>query len=245
MTPGESEGEGTEGTEGTEGEGKSNVATTASLVYQTLMPSRQAMSALPFLPRRLSLSALRTAAQGCRGCPLYRRATQAVFGEGRRGARIMLVGEQPGDAEDRAGHPFVGPSGRLLNEALEDAGISRKDAYVTNVVKHFKWTPAGRRRLHKRPSAREIAACAPWLEQEIEVVKPVVLVALGATAAQALLGRDFRVTRQHGQPLEFRPAAKAVATIHPSSVLRQRQAGDRRRALERMTEDLRIAARLL
>ena len=206
---------------------------------------REAYSALPFLPDRLSLSALRGASQGCRGCPLYANATQAVFGEGKTRARIMLVGEQPGDEEDRKGHPFVGPSGRLRDEALDEAGITRDDAYVTNVVKHFKWTPAGKRRLHKRPSAREIAACSPWLEKEIEVVKPRVVVTLGATAAQALLGRDFRVTRQRGQPLDFRESQKAVATIHPSSVLRQRTPEDRHREMRLMTDDLRAAATLL
>ena len=155
-------------------------------------------SAVPYLPRRVSLSSLRAAAEDCHGCPLYKTATQTVFGQGRTGARIMLVGEQPGDMEDKQGAPFVGPAGRILNEALDLAGIERDDAYVTNVVKHFKWIAVHRRRMHKKPNAREIAACVPWLEKELEVVKPEILVCMGATAAQALLGPDVRVTRDRG-----------------------------------------------
>ena len=150
------------------------------------------------LPRRLTLPALRKASEDCHGCPLYRTATQTVFGQGQTGARIMFVGEQPGDMEDKQGAPFVGPAGRVLNEALAAAGIDRDDAYVTNVVKHFKWIAVHRRRMHKKPNAREVAACLPWLEKELEVVQPRILVCLGATAAQALLGPDVRVTRDRG-----------------------------------------------
>jgi DNA polymerase len=188
---------------------------------------------------------LRKAAVDCRGCPLYRRATQTVFGAGRVGARVVLVGEQPGNEEDLRGKPFVGPAGRLLDRALEAAGIARADAYVTNVVKHFKWTPAGPRRLHKKPSAREIEACRPWLENELAVIKPAVLVCLGATAAQALLGRQFRVSVERGRILETPLAGHAVATIHPSAVLRQQTSEDRAREMARLTADLEVVAGLL
>jgi DNA polymerase len=153
-------------------------------------------------------------------CPLHRDATQTVFGEGARGATVMLVGEQPGDHEDREGRPFVGPAGRLLDQALEEAGIGRGDAYVTNAVKHFKWRPRGTRRIHQKPSWSEVAACRPWLDAELAVVRPDALILLGATAAQALLGRDFRVTRQRGEPVESALAPLVVATVHPSSILR-------------------------
>ena len=202
-------------------------------------------SAVPYLPRRLSLPALREAAAGCHGCPLYRTATQTVFGQGRTGARIMLVGEQPGDMEDKQGAPFVGPAGRILNEALAAAGIERDDAYVTNVVKHFKWIAMHRRRMHKKPNAREIAACSPWLEKEIEVVKPEILVCLGATAAQALLGPHMRVTRDRGVFVATRLAPRAMATVHPSSILRQQTDADRHREMTRFTDDLRVVAKAL
>ena len=202
-------------------------------------------SAVPYLPRRASLKSLRDAAGGCQGCPLFRHATQTVFGQGKRNARIMLVGEQPGDAEDRQGVPFVGPAGRILNEALEAAGIDRDDAYVTNVVKHFKWIAMHRRRMHKKPNAREIAACLPWLNKEIEVVKPQILVCLGATAAQALLGPEIRVTRDRGVLRPTRLAGQALATIHPSSILRQQTSEDRHREMASFTEDLRVVARAL
>ena len=202
-------------------------------------------SAVPYLPRRASLKSLRDAAGGCQGCPLFRHATQTVFGQGKRNARIMLVGEQPGDAEDRQGAPFVGPAGRILNEALQAAGIDRDDAYVTNVVKHFKWIAMHRRRMHKKPNAREIAACLPWLNKEIEVVKPQILVCLGATAAQALLGPEIRVTRDRGILRPTRLAGQALATIHPSSILRQQTSEDRHREMASFTEDLRVVARAL
>jgi uracil-DNA glycosylase len=201
-------------------------------------------SARDFLPPRITLASLRQAARTCRGCPLFRRATQTVFGEGRAGARLALVGEQPGNDEDREGRPFVGPAGRILDRALEAAGIARSDTYVTNVVKHFKWEPRGKRRIHKRPGAREIGACLPWLEHEMRVVQPQVLVCLGATAAQALLGRGFRVTAQRGRALATR-FGRTVATIHPSSILRLPDAGDRRREMGRLTRDLQVAASLL
>jgi DNA polymerase len=198
--------------------------------------------ATPFLPARLSLKALREAAGECQGCPLYAHATQTVFGQGRRDARIMLVGEQPGNAEDQQGAPFVGPAGRVLNDALAEAGIARDDAYVTNVVKHFKWILANRRRMHKKPNAREIAACRPWLEKEIELVAPEILVCLGATAAQALLGPKVRVTRDRGVVMPSRLAPRVLATVHPSSILRQQTSEDRRREMALFIADLRVVA---
>lgn len=203
------------------------------------------ISALQFLPAELSLPSLQSAAQGCRGCPLYENATQTVFGEGAATARVVLVGEQPGNDEDLAGHPFVGPSGKVLDQALADAGIERREAYVTNVVKHFKWVPQGARRLHKKPGAREIAACRPWLDKEVELIRPEVLVCLGATAAQALLGRDFKVSVQSGQVIATSLARHAVATLHPSAILRQPSPLDRRRAMEQLTLDLKVVAGLL
>jgi uracil-DNA glycosylase family protein len=202
-------------------------------------------SALQFMPPHISMKSLREAACACEGCPLFRHATQTVFGEGRRSARVLLVGEQPGNDEDLQGKPFVGPAGKLLDKALESAGIDRADAYVTNVVKHFKWEPKGKRRLHKKPNAREIAACIPWLEKEIELIKPKVLVCLGATAAQALLGRDFKVTVQRGRPVATHLAPHALATVHPSSILRQSTDEDRRREFARFTADLEVVAALL
>src|SRR5436190_23982588 len=173
------------------------------------------------LPRgKLTLPSLRLAAATCTACDLYRTGTQTVFGEGLCEARAIFLGEQPGDSEDKIGRPFVGPAGKLLDRALEEAGIDRKLVYVTNVVKHFKWTPRGKRRLHEKPNAREIAACRPWLEAEIAVVKPRVLVLLGATAAQAILGRSFKVTQQRGQILASDLAPRVMATVHPSSLLR-------------------------
>ena len=172
------------------------------------------------VPANATLPALKQAAAGCTACDLFERATQTVFGEGPPRAGVMFVGEQPGDYEDVAGRPFVGPAGKLLDEALEEAGIDRRQVYVTNVVKHFKWTPAGKRRLHAKPNAREISACRPWLEAEIATVKPKVLVCLGATAAQTLLGRNFRVSRQRGEFVPSTLAPHVLATVHPSSLLR-------------------------
>ena len=201
-------------------------------------------TAASFLPPQLNLSALRTAAAGCRACDLWRTGTQTVFGEGARKSEVMFVGEQPGDAEDREGRPFVGPAGQLLDRALEQAGIDRRLAYVTNVVKHFKWQARGKRRIHQKPNWAEMTACRPWLESELEVVKPTVLVCLGATAAQALLGRDFRVTRQRGQLVESPLAPNVIATVHPSSILRADEA-DREAELAAFVSDLRKVAALL
>jgi DNA polymerase len=177
-------------------------------------------TAAALVPERPSLPKLREAAAGCVACDLYKTGTQTVFGEGARSAEAMFVGEQPGDQEDKAGKPFVGPAGRLFDEALEDAGIDRTQVYVTNVVKHFKWVGRGKRRIHQKPNWQEIAACRPWLEGELAVVEPRVLVCLGATAAQALLGRQFRVTRERGRPVESDLAEHVLATIHPSAILR-------------------------
>jgi len=197
-----------------------------------------------YLPERLGLGALREAVPHCRACPLWEAATQAVFGEGARGSAMMLVGEQPGDREDREGRPFVGPAGRLLDEALEEAGIDRRTAYLTNVVKHFKWTARGKRRIHAKPAWAEVAACRPWLDAELAVVKPQVLVCLGATAAQALLGRSFRVTRERGRPVESELAPQVLATIHPSAILRADDAS-RERERAAFVDDLKVAASLL
>jgi DNA polymerase len=173
-----------------------------------------------YLPDRISLTALREAVQQCRGCTLYENATQAVFGEGQRESQVMFVGEQPGDQEDVQGRPFVGPAGKLLDRAMEEAGIDRTKAYVTNVVKHFKWQARGKRRIHQKPNWAEMTACRPWLDSELALIKPEVLVCLGATAAQALLGRQFRVSRQRGELVESALAPHVMATIHPSAILR-------------------------
>jgi uracil-DNA glycosylase family protein len=203
------------------------------------------MTAAEYVPERLSLPTLRDAVQDCRGCALYANATQAVFGEGSAHAEVMLVGEQPGDKEDLAGRPFVGPAGRLLDEALDEAGVDRSRAYVTNAVKHFKWQGRGKRRIHQKPTWSESVACRPWLEAELAAVRPRVVVALGATAAQSLLGKDFRVTRQRGEPIDSPHAEHVVATVHPSSILRQRDAGARRAELAAFVDDLRVVAGLL
>ncbi|MGP3962797.1 UdgX family uracil-DNA binding protein [Nonomuraea sp. 3N208] len=197
-------------------------------------------SAAQFLPDKLDLESLRSAAACCEGCGLYRNATQTVFGEGPSQATFMLVGEQPGDQEDRQGHPFVGPAGRVLDKGLAEAGIPRDDVYITNAVKHFSFVPRGKRRIHQKPTAAEITACHPWLDAELAVVDPAVIVVLGATAAQALLGRTFRVTQHRGEPVPLGQAL-AVATIHPSAVLR---APDRDAAYAGFLSDLQAAARV-
>jgi uracil-DNA glycosylase family protein len=197
------------------------------------------------LPDQPTLNSVRQIASGCKACDLYKRGTQTVFGEGPRKAEIMLVGEQPGDAEDQAGHPFVGPAGRLLDAALEEAGIDRKLVYVTNVVKHFKWEPRGKRRIHAKPNAGEIGACRPWLEIEIALVKPRVLVCLGATAAQALLGKSFRVTRDRGKFVPSSLAPLVTATVHPSSILRASDDTARREEHQKFVNDLRNVAKEL
>jgi DNA polymerase len=203
-----------------------------------------AAGAARYLPERPSLPALRDAVQGCRGCHLYEHATQAVFGEGRRGAAVMLVGEQPGDQEDLAGRPFVGPAGQLLDRAMAEAGIDRDEAYVTNVVKHFKWEARGKRRIHQKPNWAEMTACRPWLEAELAAVRPRVLVCLGATAAQALLGRQFRVTRQRGELVDSELAGKVFATIHPSAILRADPSA-REREYGELVRDLALVPALL
>jgi uracil-DNA glycosylase len=191
------------------------------------------------MPDTLSLRALRDAVQRCEGCPLYANATQAVFGEGALASRVMLVGEQPGDQEDLAGAPFVGPAGKLLDRALEEAGIDRRTAYVTNAVKHFKWKARGTRRIHDKPSWSEQMACRPWLEAEIALVKPRALVLMGATAAQSLLGKTFRVTQNRGRPLDSDLAELVTATIHPSAILRS---DDREAMFAGLVDDLRVVA---
>jgi uracil-DNA glycosylase len=201
--------------------------------------------ATPFLPERASLKALREAADGCRGCHLWRPATQTVFGEGRKSSRLMLVGEQPGDKEDQQGKPFVGPASRELDRGLEAAGIDRRDAYLTNVVKHFKFEERGRRRIHQTPKRFEIEACRPWLEEELKVVKPEALVLLGATAAKALLGSSFRVTKHRGELLDSDLAPLVMATVHPSSILRAPDEEARARERESFAEDLRVVAQAL
>lgn len=203
------------------------------------------MTARDYLPARKTLSSLRTAATRCQGCPLYEHATQTVFGAGPVPAPLMLIGEQPGNEEDRQGEPFVGPAGQLLDRALEQAGIARDEAYVTNVVKHFKWIARGKRRLHQKPNAREIGACLPWLESELAIIRPKILVCLGATAAQALLGKDFRVTERRGQLLESELAPYVTATVHPSSILRARGDDERHRELQLFVADLKHVAALL
>ena len=197
-----------------------------------------------FLPERLTLPALREAAAGCRGCHLWQVGTQTVFGEGDVHAKAVFVGEQPGDQEDRAGTPFVGPAGRVLDEALEEAGIDRTSVYVTNAVKHFKWQARGKRRIHQKPNWTEMTACRPWLEAELEVLKPRVLVLLGATAAQTLLGRQFRVTQHRGKLLQSELAEAVTATVHPSSILRG-EPEERDANFAAFVNDLRVVASLL
>jgi uracil-DNA glycosylase len=201
-------------------------------------------SAAEFLPERLTLPALQEAAAGCRGCHLWQVGTQTVFGEGSPDADAMFVGEQPGDQEDRAGRPFVGPAGRLFDEALEAAGIDRASTYVTNAVKHFKWQARGKRRIHQKPNWAEMTACRPWLEAELGAVQPRVLVLLGATAAQTLLGRQFRVTQHRGSLVESDLAEFVTATVHPSSILRG-EPEEREAAFAAFVDDLRVVARLL
>jgi DNA polymerase len=201
-------------------------------------------SAADFLPDKLSLKTLREAAATCRGCHLWEVGTQTVFGDGRQAAEVMFVGEQPGDQEDKAGMPFVGPAGRLFDEALEAAGIDRSTTYVTNAVKHFKWQARGKRRIHQKPNWTEMTACRPWLEAELAVVKPKVLVLLGATAAQSLLGRQFRVTQHRGELVESDLAEAVTATIHPSAILRG-EPEQRERELATFVADLKFVASLL
>jgi uracil-DNA glycosylase family protein len=199
------------------------------------------------IPRNPTLPSLREAAACCKACDLWKSATQTVFGEGTASASVIMVGEQPGDQEDRTGHPFVGPAGRILDQALAKAGINRAEVYVTNVVKHFKWSPAerGKRRIHKKPRQSEIRACRPWLDAELDAVQPQVLVCLGASAAQALLGKDFRVTRDRGKLIPSNLAAHVIATVHPSSILRAPDEQSRHLQLEAFISDLRQVARVM
>lgn len=201
--------------------------------------------AAAFVPLHSSIAGLRDAAQSCHGCDLYLHATQAVMGEGPKNAKVMLVGEQPGNDEDLKGRPFVGPSGRLLDRALEEAGIDRGEVFVTNAVKHFKFEERGKRRIHKKPSVGEVRACHPWLDAEIDVVKPRVICCLGATAAQALLGSAFRLTKDRGRPFAHPSATHVLATVHPSSILRAIEPEDRESEYRKFVADLKVVTGLL
>src|SRR5438270_3927910 len=195
------------------------------------------------VPETNSLAKVAAAAKECTACPLYKKATQTVFGEGPKRATMLMIGEQPGDYEDVAGKPFVEPAGKILDRALEEAGINRDEVYVTNAVKHFKWEPRGKRRIHQKPSSRDIAACRPWLEAELRLVEPHVLVCLGSTAGQAVFGPAFRVTKERGKVLESPFGKKAVATVHPSSLLRQPDEESREREYKLFVADLRVAVK--
>ncbi len=214
-----------------------NVSSPAGRAKQT---SRDAKAAVQ---GATTLSQLRSRAEGCQACPLWKPATQTVFGEGPSNARVMIIGEVPGHEEDIRGHPFVGPAGRLLHEALETVGLDVARVYVTNVVKHFKFEPRGKHRLHKKPNAMEMSACRPWLDAELQLIKPEVIICLGATAAQALLGREFRVSQQRGKPVSSPLAPYVLATVHPSSILRIPEQEERRRARAEFIKDLKVAAR--
>ncbi len=213
------------------------------------MTSRRGPPAEPgaeqFLPSRRTLPSLRRAADGCRGCPLYVNATQTVFGEGPARARVMFVGEQPGDAEDRQGKPFVGPAGKLFDKALLEAGLTRSEMYVTNAVKHFKFEQRGKARLHKRPKPGEVGACLPWLRSEITAIKPEILVLLGATAGQALFGAQFRITQERGRPIASELASLVLATAHPSAILRAPDAQARAESFQELVRDLKLVTRAL
>jgi uracil-DNA glycosylase len=210
------------------------------IVYH--MPKKLPSAANALIRPGASISELQQVSKDCRACDLWKVGTQTVFGEGTREARIIFVGEQPGDKEDLAGKPFVGPAGALLDKALMEAGIDRSKVYVTNAVKHFKWEPRGKKRIHKKPNAMEIAACRPWLDAEIAVLKPEMIVCLGATAAQALLGRDFRVTQRRGELIQLPIAPMVMATVHPSSILRAPDDETRRREMQLFIDDLRKVA---
>lgn len=202
-------------------------------------------TAAEFLPPKHDLKSLRKAAEHCEGCPLYANATQTVFGAGPASASVMMIGEQPGDVEDKQGEPFVGPAGKLLDKVLVEVGIPRKEVYVTNAVKHFKWTPRGTKRLHAKPNSREIFACRPWLEAELEAIRPEIIVLLGATAAQTLMGSKFRITKQRGRPLESLWSDWTLATYHPSALLRAMQLPDGEQMLKDFREDLRLVSKRL
>jgi DNA polymerase len=212
------------------------------------MPTRRkpaVQAELPLFVKPRSLEVLAREAKGCRNCDLWKKGTQTVFGEGSAHARILFIGEQPGDKEDLEGRPFVGPAGNLLNTALEQAGIDRREVYVTNAVKHFKWEPRGKRRIHEKPNATEVAACRPWLDGEISAIQPEIVVCLGATAAQAIMGKKFRVTKQRGEFLKSPEGLTVVATVHPSSILRAPDEDARHEEMRLFVDDLRkIAARM-
>jgi uracil-DNA glycosylase len=208
-------------------------------------PISSTTSAADFLPRRRDIDSLRTAAEKCRGCPLYANATQTVFGEGPTTAHIVMIGEQPGDYEDKQGHPFVGPAGKLLDKTLEAVGIPRQDVYVTNAVKHFKWTPRGKKRMHAKPSAREVTACRPWLEAELAAIGPPIVVLLGATAAQSLMGSSFRLTQHRGKPFSTPFAKWTYATYHPSAVLRTLELAGGEILRREFESDLKLIAKKL
>jgi DNA polymerase len=207
-------------------------------------PKKPAAGPAPLVPLAGSVRELADKAKSCRNCDLWRKATQTVFGEGKQHAKIVLIGEQPGNEEDRTGRPFVGPAGRLLDRLLEEAGVDRKNVYVTNVVKHFKWEPRGKRRIHKKPNAREIGACRPWLDAELASLRPSVIVCLGATAAQSLLGRNFRVTEHRGRWIPSPLAPHVLATVHPSAILRAPDEKSRHEQEKRFVEDLKLIGRL-
>jgi uracil-DNA glycosylase len=213
-------------------------------VSQLPLTGEETSGAEALIPDRPTLPSLREAAAGCRACPLWKTGTQTVFGEGLKRARLMLIGEQPGDREDIEGHPFVGPAGKILDQALEEAGIERGDAYVTNVVKHFKWVPKGKRRIHQPPKAEEIKACAPWLEAELDVVDPELLVCLGATAVRAVIGTKARVMKDHGELIDSKLGRTAMPTLHPSAILRA-DPEDRDDAMALLVGDLRSARKRL
>ena len=208
-----------------------------------MMAKQPARSAAQFLPAKPTLTALKKAAASCKGCDLYQHATQTVFGEGSSHAKVILLGEQPGNQEDRSGHPFVGPAGKLLDKALVEAGLARDEVYVTNAVKHFKWEPQGKRRKHKRPSAAEMAACRPWLTAELQVIRPEILVCLGATAAQSILGGTTRLRAVRGKFIQTKWAPATFVTVHPSSILRQPDPAEREAEYERFVSDLKLVAR--
>jgi len=210
-----------------------------------MSPRTPVETAAPLIPADADLPGLRDVAAGCRACDLYKTGTQTVFGEGRATAEVVLVGEQPGDREDLEGRPFVGPAGKLLDNALGSAGIDRSAVYITNVVKHFKWEARGKRRIHKKPNMAEITACKPWLEAELDVLRPKAVVCLGSTAAQALLGRDFKVTQRRGELVDSPLAPLVTATVHPSSILRERDEDARHRAMDEFVRDLTNVAREL
>lgn len=214
-------------------------------IVHACMAKQSLHTAARLIPANPTLDQLRSVAAGCKACDLWKLGTQTVFGEGSARAHVMMVGEQPGDKEDLQGRPFVGPAGAVLDKALAAAGINRNDVYVTNIVKHFKWEPRGKRRLHKKPNITEISACRPWLEAEIRVVKPQVVVLLGATAAQGILGRDFRVTQHRGEWIKSEIAPNVLATVHPSSILRATDDDSRHEEMRKFIDDLKVVAQKL